>query len=60
MARLLDQTAACLDLPIDPAHRPGVIANLERARGLAVLVMAVDLPVALEPAAVFMPEGRGP
>ncbi|MBF2076946.1 MAG: DUF4089 domain-containing protein [Synechococcales cyanobacterium T60_A2020_003] len=48
-------TAALLNLPIDPAYRPGVIANLERTEAIAQLVMEFPLPEDLEPAPIFVP-----
>jgi hypothetical protein len=44
-----------IGLPIDPAHRPGVIVNLERIAQMAMLVMEFPLPDEAEPASVFRP-----
>jgi len=54
-AAYVDAAAAALGLPLDPAHRPGVIANIERIAGLARLVMELPLDEASEPAPVFKP-----
>ena len=41
--------AAALELPIAPAHLPGVIVNFERLAGLAALVNAQPLGPEDEP-----------
>ncbi len=51
----VDATAAALDLPLDPAHRPGVLHYFALAASLAALVNAHDFANADEPAAVFTP-----
>ena len=51
----VDAAAALIDLPIDPAHRPGVVVNLERIAQMAALVMEFALPEEAEPAPVFRP-----
>jgi hypothetical protein len=51
----VDQSAALLGLALDPAHRPGTVLNLERAAGLARLVMEFPLPPEAEAAPVFTP-----
>ena len=53
----VDAAAAALDLPLAPAHRPGVIAYFALAAGLADAVMAAPLGVGDEPAPVFTPIG---
>ena len=53
----IDAAAAALDLPLAPAHRPGVLAYFTLAAGLADLVMAAPLGVGDEPAPVFTPIG---
>jgi len=53
----VDAAAAALDLPLAPAHRPGVLAYFALAAGLADVVMAAPLGVADEPAPVFTPIG---
>jgi hypothetical protein len=51
----VDAAAALIGLPIDPAHRPGVIVNLERIAQMAALVMEFALPEEAEPAPVLRP-----
>jgi hypothetical protein len=51
----VDAAAALIGLPIDPAHRPGVVLNLERIAQMAALVMEFPLPEDIEPAPVFEP-----
>ena len=51
----VDAAAALIGLPIDPAHRPGVVLNLERIAQMAALVMDFPLPDETEPAPVFRP-----
>ncbi len=45
--------AATLGLPLDAAHLPGVVANLQIAARMAALLGAVKLGPADEPAPVF-------
>ena len=52
-AAYVDAAAALIELPLDPAHRPGVILNLQRIAEMAALVMAFPLPDDVEPAPVF-------
>lgn len=49
----LDGVARALRLPIDPAWRPAVKANLETLLALAELVDAFPLPEELAPAPVY-------
>ncbi len=51
----LDAAATAIGLAIAPAHRPGVILNLERIAVLAGTVMSFPLPDEEEPAPVFRP-----
>ncbi len=51
----VDAAAVLIGLPLDPAHRPGVILNMQRIAEMAVLVMTCPLPDETEPAPVFMP-----
>ena len=44
-----------IGLEIAPAHRPGVIANMQRIASLARLVMEFPLSDDNEPAPVFRP-----
>lgn len=48
-----DLMARTLELPLAGAHRPGVIANLERAAAMAAPLLAFSLPDEAEPAPVF-------
>ena len=51
----VDAATGLIGLPLDPAHRPGVILNLQRIAEMAALVMAFPLPEDAEPAPVFTP-----
>ncbi|HTZ37332.1 MAG TPA: DUF4089 domain-containing protein [Stellaceae bacterium] len=51
----VDAAARLVGLPLDPAHRPGVVLNLERIAQMAALVTAFALPAETEPAPVFIP-----
>lgn len=51
----LKAMAALLALPIDPAHRPGIIANLRLAARMAAMVEGRALAIHDEPAPVFRP-----
>ena len=51
----IDAAAALLGLPLDPAHRPGVVVNFERIAQMAALVMEFALPEETDPAPVFAP-----
>jgi hypothetical protein len=59
-AAFVDAAATLAGLPIDPAFRPGVVANMALAIRMAALVMGRPLPVAAEPAPVFTPPGDRP
>ena len=50
-----DAAAALVGLPLAPAHRPGVVLNLERIAQMAALVMEFALPEETDPAPVFAP-----
>ncbi len=52
---LAESAAVFLDLPLDPAHLPGVRANLALLRSHAARLDALDLPPELDPAPVFRP-----
>jgi hypothetical protein len=54
-AAYVDCMAEFLDLPIDPAFRPGVIDNLERIAAIAQSVLDFPLPDDLIAAPVFHP-----
>jgi Protein of unknown function (DUF4089) len=49
----VDAAAALIELPLDPAHRPAVILNMQRIAEMAALVMSFPLPDDAEPAPVF-------
>jgi len=51
----IDAAAPLLGLTIDPAHRPGVVQNLERIAGIARLLMDEPMPPEDQPAPVFEP-----
>ncbi len=51
----VDATAATIGLPIDPAHRPGVLRYFALAASMAEQVMSVPLGIADEPAEHFVP-----
>jgi hypothetical protein len=51
----VDAAVALIELPLDPAHRPGVILNMQRIAEMAALVMAFPLSDDVEPAPVFRP-----
>ena len=53
----VDAAAVALDLPIDPAHRPGVLRFFALAAEMAALVEAVPLDAHAESAVVFAPVG---
>jgi hypothetical protein len=55
VASYVDAAAALNELPLDPAHRPGVILNMQRIAEMAALIMAFPLPDDTEPAPVFRP-----
>lgn len=54
-AAYVDSTASAIGLAIDPASRPGVVANLERIAQVAQVVNAVDLVDTDEAAGVYRP-----
>lgn len=49
----VDSAAAGLGLPLDRAHRPGVVQQLQRTATLAAPLLAFPLPGEAEPAPVF-------
>jgi hypothetical protein len=51
----VDAAAPLVGLTIDPAHRPGVVLNIQRIAAMAALVMDFPLPDESEPAPVFRP-----
>lgn len=51
--RYVDAVAAVCGLPIDPAHRPGVVANFARLAEAAALLAGLELGPEVEPAPRF-------
>ena len=49
----IEASAEALRLPLDPAWKPGIRANLEVTLKLANVVAAFDLPDETEPGPVF-------
>jgi hypothetical protein len=54
-AAYLEQAEALLGLGIDPAYKPGIIANLQAAASLARVVLEFPLADEDEAAPVFRP-----
>lgn len=52
-AAYADRVAAAVGLPLAPAHRPGVVQNLERTAAIAAPLLAFSLPTGSEFAPVF-------
>ena len=52
---LVDASAAAIELPIRPEHRPGVLHYFALAAAMAELVNGLPLGVADEPAETFTP-----
>jgi hypothetical protein len=52
---LLDAMGPLLGIPVDPAFRPGVVANLTLIATMAALVDGMPLDEREEPAAVYRP-----
>jgi Protein of unknown function (DUF4089) len=50
---LVDAAASALSLPVDPAWRPAIKANLQVTLRLGALVAEFELPDEAEPAPVF-------
>jgi Protein of unknown function (DUF4089) len=55
IARAVDAAAAAIGLPLDPAHRPGVLRFYALAAAMARDVLAVPLGRDDESGAVFHP-----
>lgn len=51
----VDQSAAALGLPLDPAHRAGVVQSLQRTAAVAAPLFAFALPSEPDLAPVFTP-----
>jgi hypothetical protein len=54
-ANYVDRAAAAVGIPIDPAHRPGVVQNLQRAAALATPLIEFELSDHVEIAPAFTP-----
>ena len=52
---VIDAMAPLLGIPVDPAFRPGIVANLELIALLAALLDEAPLDEREEPAAVYRP-----
>ena len=52
---LVTALAQAAGLPIGPEHVRGVAENLQRMMAQARIVMQVELPLEMEPAAIFRP-----
>jgi hypothetical protein len=55
IARLVDEAAKALGLPIAPEYRANVIVNYERSLAIARPLLEVELDDELTPAPVFRP-----
>jgi hypothetical protein len=55
VAAYVDAAAALIGLTLDPAHRAGVIANMQRNVQMAQLVFDAPAPLDGDQAPVFVP-----
>jgi hypothetical protein len=55
VARLVDEAAKAIGLPIAPEYRPNVILNYERAMAIVQPLLEVELDDELTPAPVYRP-----
>ena len=55
IAKLVDEAAKALGLPIAAEYRANVIVNYERSLAIAAPLLAVDLDDELTPSPVFQP-----
>lgn len=55
IARLVEEAAKAIGLPIAPEYRPNVILNVERALAIAQPLLEVELDDELTPAPVYRP-----
>jgi hypothetical protein len=55
VAKLVDEAATAIGLPIAPEYRANVILNYERSLMIASPLLAVELDDELAPATVFRP-----
>lgn len=52
---IAESMRAYLDLPDEPAYRPGITFHLSSARGIAAGLLALPMEDDVEPAPVFKP-----
>lgn len=55
ISAFVDQMAAIVNLPLQPEHHPGVVANFERIHTIAQMVMEFPLDEEVEVAPEFKP-----
>ena len=55
VAKLVDEAAKALGLPIAPEYRANVILNYQRSLAIAAPLLAVELDDELTPSPVFRP-----
>ena len=55
VARLVDEAAKAIGLPIAPEYRPNVILKYERAMAIVQPLLEVELDDELTPAPVYRP-----
>ncbi|NJR49946.1 MAG: DUF4089 domain-containing protein [Leptolyngbyaceae cyanobacterium CSU_1_3] len=55
VAEYIDLVAAVVNLPLQPEHQAGVVANFERIQAIAQLVTEFPLSEDIEAAPVFEP-----
>jgi hypothetical protein len=55
LARLVDEAAKAIGLPIAPEYRANVLVNYERSLAIARPLLEVELDDDLTPAPVFRP-----
>ena len=55
IAAVVDAQSAALGLPLDPAHRPGVLTYYALAASMAEQVFGLPMSLLDEPAPVFIP-----
>lgn len=55
ISQFVTQMAKLIDLPIEPEHLPGVVANMTRIAQIAQQVNEFPLPEDIEIATIFQP-----
>lgn len=53
--KYVEITAELINLPLQPEHLPGVVANLEKISAIAQLIIDFPLAPEIEPASKFDP-----